>query len=110
MKRLPGYDRSTSRSEWAAFGCLGTVAAAAIFLSLPNASKFAAERDQVITAWSSARGAVSVLAGHCTNHVFTRASQISTALHAEPPLLIRSSAVHHSCPAMNSNDNSRAFE
>ena len=110
MKRLPGYDRSTSRSEWAAFGCLGAVAVAAIFLSLPSASKFAEERDDVITAWSLAREAEPVLAGHRTNHMFTRATHIPTGVPAEPPILIRSSATHHCCPALNSSDNSRMFE
>jgi len=110
MKRLPGYDCSTSRSEWAAFGCLGAVAVAAIFLSLPSASKFAEERDEVITAWSLAREAEPVLAGHRTNHVFTTTTHVPTAVHAGLPLLIRISATHHGCPAMNSSDNSGIFE
>jgi|SRR5947209_19813878 len=99
MKRLPGYDRSTSLSEWAAFGCLGAVAVATIFLSLPSASRFAQERDDVITAWSLTRAAEPVLAAHRTNHVFTGAAQIPTALPVELPLLIRSSAMRHGCPA-----------
>ena len=110
MTLLPGYDRSTRRSEWAAFGCLGAVAVAAIFLSFPNATKFAEERDDVITAWSLAHEAEPVLAGHRTNHVFTTATHVPTGVHAGMPLPIRSSATHHGCPAMNSSDSSRIFE
>jgi hypothetical protein len=110
MKRLPGYDCSTRRSEWAAFGCLGAVAVAAIFLSLPNASKFAEERDDVITAWSLAGAAEPVLAGHRTNHMVTRASYIPAGVPAEQQFLFRNCATYHDCPAMKSSDNSRQFE
>src|SRR5258705_969959 len=94
MKRFPGYDRSTSRSEWAAFGCLGAVAVATILLSLSNANKFAVERNDVITAWSSAGTAEPAVVSHRTNHMLTKVTHIPSGAPAELPFAFRGCAAH----------------
>jgi len=50
INRLPGYDRSTSRSESAAFLSLGVVGAALITAAVSNAINFARQRECVTAA------------------------------------------------------------
>ena len=71
MKRLPGYDYTTSRTELVAFASLGSVGVALIVLAVGNAARFAEAREEIVTALSVPAATQQLAASSNTNHALT---------------------------------------
>src|SRR5439155_5090023 len=97
MKRLPGYDSSTSRSELVAFLGLGGVGAALILLAVANACRFAEARDCIIAALSSCGAGEPAVASTETNRAFMKVTHVQTPVPNEPHPRIRISVSPQSC-------------
>jgi hypothetical protein len=76
MKRLPHYDSSTSRSEFAAYLGLGLVATMATVFAVQNALKFANSREDIIIALSAPIPASAIVASNNSHRMFTNVTHI----------------------------------
>lgn len=63
MKRLPAFDRRTSRAETAAFVSLGLLAVTLVTLAVCDGFKFASRRDAIIAALEGGTPAMPLYAG-----------------------------------------------
>ena len=79
MKRLPGYDSRTSRAELMAFCSLGLVGTALVTAAVSNAIKFAAARDDIVTALSAPGPKEQVLASANATNGLTNLIRLHSA-------------------------------
>jgi len=87
MKRLPGYDSRTSRAELTAFCSLGLVGTALVTAAVSNAIKFAAARDDIVTALSAPGSTDRVIASVNATNGFTNLIRLHSA-HTPDPILM----------------------
>jgi len=93
MKRLPGYDSRTSRAELAAFCSLGLVGTALVTVAVADAIKFAAARDDIVTALSAPGPTDQVIATINATNGFTNLIRLHGAHASDPHLMNPASSV-----------------
>ena len=71
MKRLPGYDNTTDRTELVAFASLGSVGIALITLAVGDAVRFAEAREEIAASLSVSTATQQLVASSNTNHALT---------------------------------------